>query len=68
MLEYVFVPLMMRCVRIADELSASAVARGIENPQVHTALLPLKLRLTDAVYLTVLIGSSVALIAYEALS
>ena len=44
MLEYVFVPLMMRCVRIADELSASAVARGIENPLKHTAVFPLKFR------------------------
>ena len=67
MLEYVFVPLMMRCVRIADELAASAVARGIENPQMHTAMYPLKLRWVDAVYLAVLVGSSAALVAYEAL-
>ena len=67
MLEYVFVPLMMRCVRIADELSASAVARGIENPQMHTAMYPLKFGWADAVYLTVLVGSSAALVAYEAL-
>ena len=67
MLEYVFVPFMMRCVRIADELSASAVTRGIENPQQHTAMYPLKFRWADAVYLTVLLGSSVGLIVYEAL-
>jgi energy-coupling factor transport system permease protein len=67
MLEYVFVPLMMRCVLIADELSASAVARGIENPQAHTALFPLKFRPADAVYLATLIASSAALIAYEML-
>lgn len=67
MLEYVFVPFMMRCVRIADELSAAAVARGIENPAKHTAMFPLKFRWQDGVYFTVLIGSSAALIAYEAL-
>jgi energy-coupling factor transport system permease protein len=67
MLEYVFVPLMMRCVRIADELSGSAVARGIENPQMHTAIYPLKFRWADAIYLTVLVASSAALVAYEAL-
>lgn len=67
MLEYVFVPLMMRCIRIADELSASAVARGIENPAKHTAMFPLKFRLADGIYLMVLIGSSAALIACEAL-
>jgi energy-coupling factor transport system permease protein len=67
MLEYVFVPLMMRCVLIADELSASAVARGIENPHMHTAMFPLQFRRADAVYLTVLLASSVALVAYEML-
>ena len=67
MMEYVFVPLMMRCVRIADELSASAVARGIENPQPHTAMFPLKFRWADAIYLMALIGSSATLFACEAL-
>lgn len=67
MLECVFVPLMMRCVRIADELSASAVVRGIENPVTHTAMFPLKFRWVDTVYMAVLMGSSSAIIAYEAL-
>ena len=67
MLEYVLVPLMMRCIRIADELSASAIARGIENPKMHTAMYPLKFRPADAVYLTILISSSMALAVYEAL-
>lgn len=30
--EYVFVPLLLRCLQIADQLSISAVARGAERP------------------------------------
>lgn len=30
--EYVFVPLLLRCLQIADQLSVSAVARGAERP------------------------------------
>lgn len=63
MLEYAFVPFMMRCVQIADELSASAVARGIENPEPRTALHPLKLRARDGVYLGALAVSSAAVVA-----
>ena len=30
--EYVLVPLLLRCLQIADQLSVSAVARGAERP------------------------------------
>lgn len=50
MLEYVIVPLMMRCITIANELSASAVARGIENPARRTAMRPLRFTQVDAAY------------------
>ena len=30
--EYVLVPMLLRCIQIADDLSASAVARGAERP------------------------------------
>ena len=33
--EYVLVPLLLRCIQLADDLSASAVARGAERPGVR---------------------------------
>jgi energy-coupling factor transport system permease protein len=30
--EYLLVPLLLRCLQIADQLSISAVSRGIETP------------------------------------
>lgn len=51
MMEYVMVPLMMRCIKIADELSASAVARGIENPLPRTSILVLHIGGRDIVFL-----------------
>ncbi|SET78712.1 energy-coupling factor transport system permease protein [Lacrimispora sphenoides] len=35
-LEYIIVPVMLRASRISDELAASAEARGIANPGIHT--------------------------------
>lgn len=37
MCECVLVPLLMRCTRVADELSASATTRAIENPAPRTS-------------------------------
>lgn len=49
-LEYIFVPLLMRSVKISDELSASAVVRGIENPENRTSMHDLKFRGQDYLY------------------
>lgn len=35
-LEYIIVPVMLRASRISEELAASAEARGIANPGIHT--------------------------------
>ena len=55
MMEYVMVPLMMRCIRIGDELSASAVARGIENPVPRTSIRSLHIGAKDLFFLFVTI-------------
>lgn len=46
--ECIYVPLMMSASKIADELSAAAITRGIENPKPRTCLQRLRLRFADA--------------------
>jgi energy-coupling factor transport system permease protein len=47
-MECVFVPLIMRCAQIADELSAAAVVRGIDSTAKRSTLLQIALRPVDA--------------------
>lgn len=53
--EYVLVPFMMRGVRVADELSASAVTRAIENPSPRGERIPMRLRPRDVLYLVLVV-------------
>ena len=45
--EYFLVPMLMRCLQIADQLSISAVARGIETPGVRSSYFTLPMRTRD---------------------
>ncbi len=59
--ECIYVPLMMSASKIADELSAAAVTRGIENPKPRTCLQQIRFYPTDAVcafFFAVLLGLS----------
>lgn len=47
MCECVLVPLLMRCTRVADELSASATTRAIENPAPRSSRYDLHMRAQD---------------------
>ena len=47
--ECIYVPLMMSASKIADELSAAAVTRGIENPMPRTCFQQIRIRFADAV-------------------
>jgi energy-coupling factor transport system permease protein len=47
--ECIYVPLMMSASQIADELSAAAVTRGIENPGPRTCLQRIRFGFADAV-------------------
>lgn len=47
MCECVLVPLLMRCTRVADELSASATTRAIENPAPRSSRYDLRMRAQD---------------------
>lgn len=53
-LEAMLVPLMMSATATAEELSAAAVTRGIENPVKKTSILALKFKITD--YLCIAMG------------
>lgn len=46
--ECIYVPLMMSASKIADELSAAAVTRGIENPSPRTCLQQIYFSFADA--------------------
>ena len=48
-MECIYVPLLMRSMKISDELAASASARGIDNPGVRTCLRQLRFRLADGI-------------------
>lgn len=51
--EATLVPLMISATNTAEELSAAAVTRGIENPAKKTSLIQLKMQLFDWSILTV---------------
>ncbi len=58
--EYMLVPFMMRCVKVADELAAAAVTRAIENPAPRGMRIPMKIRIRDIFYLLLVVGSNLA--------
>lgn len=59
-MEYMLVPFMMRCVKIADELAAAAVTRAIENPAPRGMRIPMKIRFRDIFYLLLVFSSNLA--------
>lgn len=65
MMEFVMVPLMMRFVKVAEELAAAAVVRGIERPGRRGSLFAIKLRLHDFAYLLVVVSFAVFLYCFE---
>lgn len=48
-MEWVYVPLMISAAKIADELAAAAVTRGIDNPKPRTCVQPLGYGVIDGV-------------------
>lgn len=49
--ECLYVPMLMSASDVADELSIASVARGIENPQRRTCLVPIAFSPADAIVL-----------------
>jgi energy-coupling factor transport system ATP-binding protein len=58
-MEYILVPMMMRCAGIAEELSAAAVTRGIDCDGRRTSIHVLSLGAWDGVSAAVFVGLSV---------
>lgn len=63
--EYILVPFMMRGVRVADELSASAVTRAIESPAPRGERIPTKIRPKDIIYLALVLAADVGILLYD---
>lgn len=51
--EYVLIPILLRCLQIADQLSVSAVARGAENPAKRGSYYSRKINFSDSVWFVV---------------
>ena len=52
--ECIYVPMMMSALKVADELSAAAVTRGLENPKSRTCLQEIHFNVADAVCLSLI--------------
>lgn len=65
LLEYVMVPLLMRCVKVADELAAAAVSRGIEHEGVRSCVRDVRLRARDGVAIALFFLFAVAIVAID---
>lgn len=55
-IEYFFVPLFVSVIEIGDELSQSAIVRGLDAPVVKTSRHIIKFKMSDCIVLTSLIG------------
>lgn len=55
-IEYFFVPLFVSVIEIGDELSQSAIVRGLDAPVVKTSRHIIKFKISDYIVLTALIG------------
>lgn len=62
--EYAIVPLLMRSLKIADELAASATVKGIDAPGKKTSLYRIAFGWRDAAVLSLYIAGLIALFSY----
>ncbi|NTW02203.1 MAG: energy-coupling factor transporter transmembrane protein EcfT, partial [Oscillochloris sp.] len=65
-LECALVPLLMRSLKIADELAASAVTRGIEYPSARSTLHPVQLRFADGIVAALMLAASIGILGFLA--
>lgn len=62
-MEYVLVPLLLRSVKISDELSAAALTRGIDGPNKRTSLREVRILFPDLMLMAFFIFTA-ALLGY----
>jgi len=65
--EYVLIPLLLRCIQIADQLTVSAIARGIQCPAKRSSYYGKKMRAFDYAGMILWSGSVVTVIAIRSL-
>lgn len=67
MFEAVVIPIVMRSITIAEELSASAVTRGIDNPGKRTTFIRLKTKASDWIlfFVVILYGTALLILKYR---
>lgn len=58
-MEYILVPLLLRSVKVSDELSAAALTRGIDGENKRTSLREVRILFSDAVIAAFFIGLAV---------
>lgn len=58
--EYILVPILLRFLQIADQLSASAVSRGATNPNVRSSYYEKRFEARDAVWIFVWLVATIA--------
>ncbi|MFC4601892.1 energy-coupling factor transporter transmembrane component T family protein [Cohnella hongkongensis] len=66
--EYAIVPLLMRSLKISDELAASATTKGIDHPGRKTSLYPVVWQGQDVAVLMLFIIGLIALVYFGGLS
>ncbi|MCR5581019.1 MAG: energy-coupling factor transporter transmembrane protein EcfT [Pseudobutyrivibrio sp.] len=65
-IDAMYLPILVTASKTADELAASAITRGIENPSIRTSRLDIRFTLADIVVLVIFGLTLTALIAWEA--
>lgn len=63
--EYTFVPLMMRTMKITDELTASAMTKGIDHPGQRTSIYQTRLASKDLLLVVLFIGYAVSIFTFR---
>ena len=64
-LEYAIVPMVFRSLKIADELAASAIVRGIESPYKKESYYVSRIAVLDCVLIIVSVGAAVCCCLYR---
>lgn len=63
--EYTLVPLLMRMIKISDELSASALIRGLDSEEKRVTIVELELKITDLIAMIIGVTVIVAVIIIQ---
>ncbi len=63
--EYTLVPLLMRMIKVADELSASALIRGLDSEEKRVTIVELKFKLMDLIAIVIGVFSIVSIVIIQ---